>query len=76
MQMTHHEKFEFNEVNGSVYTKRFCCLCIAQKVPQPLLHAEPRKRNHSKLSVDFCIMYTLPTCIQVRNKLKQQPQNV
>ena len=71
-EMNHHERFEFNEVNGSVFTKQFCCICIAQKVPQPgtkrylLFHAQPRNRKSSKFSIEYCITYTLPTCVEVR----------
>ena len=74
-EMTHHKGYEFNEINGSVCTKTFCCLCIARKVsiPQPgtkryMLYCAQSRNNSSKISVDYCITYVLPTCMKVRKE--------
>ena len=67
-----HEGIEFNKRNGSVYTKLFCCICIAENVRKPtkkryLLHrTQPRKWNRV-FAVDYCITFNLSTCVQVRN---------
>ena len=68
--MTHHEGIEFNERNGSVYTKNFCCVCIAGNLRRPtkryLLHrTQPRYQNTRKFAIDYCITYDLQTCVQV-----------
>ena len=72
-EMTHHNGIEFNEREGSVYTMRFCCVCIAENIRKPtkkryLLHrTEPLHRNSQKFAVDYCITFDLPTCIEVRH---------
>ena len=73
--MTLQEKIEFSERSGSVFTKQFCFLCIAQlKVPKHggtnryryvLLRAQPRNWNASEFSVDYCVTYNLATCVRV-----------
>ena len=70
-EMAHHEGTEFNNVYGSVYTKRFCCICIADNVQRPtkkryLLHrTQPLQRNTLEFTVDYCITFDLPNCIEV-----------
>ena len=71
-EITCHEGIEFNEKNGSVYTKLFCCVCIAENVEIPtkkryLLHrTQPHKWNTREFTVDYCITFDLSTCVQVR----------
>ena len=73
-EMVHHEGVEFNERNGSIFTKQFCPVCIAKKTEKPspnrywLLRTQPQpqNRNTSNISVDYCVIYTLKTCLEVR----------
>ena len=72
-EMTQHNGIEFNQREGSVYTMRFCCVCIAENVRKPtkkrylLYRTEPLHRNSQKFAVDYCITFDLPTCIEVRH---------
>ena len=72
-EMTQHNGIEFNEREGSVYTMRFCCVCIAQNVRRPskkryLLHrTQPRCRNSREFAVDYCITFDMPHCVKVRD---------
>ena len=71
-EMVHHEGVEFNERNGSIFTKQFCPVCIAEKIEKPspkrywLLRTQPQSCNTSNISVDYCVIYTLKTCLEVR----------
>ena len=66
-----HEGVEFTERNGSIFTKQFCPVCIVEKVPRPstkrylLLRTQPQNCNTTRLSIDYSVMYTLPTCLEV-----------
>ena len=74
-EMTHHKGIEFNERNASIYTKLFCCVCIAENVRRPtkkryLLHrTQPCYRNTREFAVDYCITFDMQTCVQVRNAI-------
>ena len=71
-EIVHHEGVEFNERNGSIFTKQFCTVCIVEKIDKPspkryrLLRTRPQNCNTSVLSVDYCVIYTLKTCLKVR----------
>ena len=71
-EIVHHEGVEFNERNGSISTRQFCPVCIAQKISKPstkrylLFQTQPQNGNSSRFSIDYCVMYMLPTCIEVR----------
>ena len=71
-EIVHHEGVNFNKTNGSIFTKQFCPLCIAKKVLEPtckrykLLRTQPKNNNTSRFSIDYCVVYTLPTCLEVR----------
>ena len=70
-EMTHHKGIDFREKSGSVYTKLFCCMCIAENLHKPskkryLLHrTQPRHRKTREFAVDYCITFDLSTCVQV-----------
>ena len=70
-EIVHHEGVEFNERNGLISTRQFCPVCIAQNISKPsnkrylLLRTQPKNNNSSKFSIDYCVIYTLPTCLEV-----------
>ena len=72
-EITHHKGMKFKEREGSVYTMRFCCVCIAENVRRPtqkryLLHrTQPRYRNSREFAVDYCITFDMPHCVKVRH---------
>ena len=71
-EVVHHEGIEFSEENGSIFTKQFCTLCITENTLIPntkkymLLRTKPKNYNTSNFSVDYCVIYKLSTCLEVR----------
>ena len=72
-EIVHHEGVEFTEKNGSIFTKQFCTVCIVEKAPKPstkrylLLRTQPQPQNYNtiRLSIDYSVIYELPTCLEV-----------
>ena len=74
-RITDHVDVNFDKAQGSIYTDRFCYLCIAQgdEVRQSkrylLVRTEPLhwKRSDRRLfKVDYCVIYDDGKCIKVR----------
>ena len=71
-EMTQYEIIEFDEKCGSVYTTKFCSICIARNITKPTIYRywlSCIKRYKTKLltsfELEYCAAYSLGTCMEV-----------
>ena len=76
-EMTQYEHIEFDEKCGSVYTTKFCSICIAKDITKPTTYRywlscikRYNKELPMSLTLEYCATYGLSTCMEVSTILK------